>query len=72
MAVWALARWLSWLEDRPIHQKVVGLIPSQGKFPLFPSPSLPSPSLPLLLSIKVNKYILGSGLKKLWHIGFKK
>ena len=23
----ALARWLSWLEHRPIHQKVVGLIP---------------------------------------------
>ena len=25
----ALAGWLSWLE-RPIHQKVVGLIPGQG------------------------------------------
>ena len=28
----ALARWLSWLEHCPIYQKVVGLIPSQGKY----------------------------------------
>ena len=26
----ALARWLSWLEHRPTHQKVVGSIPGQG------------------------------------------
>ena len=22
--------WLSWLEHRPVHQKIAGLIPSQG------------------------------------------
>ena len=27
-----LAGWLSWLEHYPIHQKVVGLIPSQGVY----------------------------------------
>ena len=27
-----LARLLSWLECHPIHQKVVGLIPSQGTY----------------------------------------
>ena len=27
---WALARWLSWLECCPIHQKVAGSIPGQG------------------------------------------
>ena len=26
----ALARWLSWLEHRPTHQKAVGSIPGQG------------------------------------------
>ena len=26
----ALARWFGWLNHRPIHQKVVGSIPSQG------------------------------------------
>ena len=26
----ALARWLSWLEHHPIHQKVAGSIPSWG------------------------------------------
>ena len=26
----ALARWFSWLECRPVHQKVAGSIPSQG------------------------------------------
>ena len=25
----ALARWLSWMEHSPIHQKVMGLIPSR-------------------------------------------
>ena len=29
---WALAGWLNWLEHHPIHQKVVGLIPSQGTY----------------------------------------
>ena len=28
----ALARWLGWLEHHPIHQKVEGLIPSQGTY----------------------------------------
>ena len=28
----ALAKWLSWLECHPIHQKVEGLIPSQGTY----------------------------------------
>ena len=28
----ALAGWLSWLEHHPTHQKVVGLIPSQGTY----------------------------------------
>ena len=27
---WALARWLSWLERRPIHRKAVGSTPGQG------------------------------------------
>ena len=27
-----LARWLSWLEHCPIHQKVAGSIPSQGTY----------------------------------------
>ena len=27
---WALAGWLSWLEHRPVHQKVAGSILSQG------------------------------------------
>ena len=26
----SLARWLSWLEHRPVHQKVTGSIPGQG------------------------------------------
>ena len=28
-----LARWLNWLERHPMHQKVVGSIPSQGTYP---------------------------------------
>ena len=28
----ALAWWLSWLEPRLVHQKVGGLIPSQGAY----------------------------------------
>ena len=28
----ALARWFSWLEHRPIHQKVAGSIPSHGTY----------------------------------------
>ena len=27
-----LARWLSWLERRPIHQKVAGSVPGQGMY----------------------------------------
>ena len=27
---WTLAWWLSWLEHRPVHQKVSGSTPSQG------------------------------------------
>ena len=32
MAARALARLLSWLERCPVHQKVAGLIPSQGTY----------------------------------------
>ena len=28
----ALARWFSWLEHRPVHQKAAGSIPSQGTY----------------------------------------
>lgn len=28
----ALARWLYWLEHRPVHQKAEGLIPGQGSY----------------------------------------
>ena len=29
---WALAELLSWLENHPVHQKVVGSIPGQGTY----------------------------------------
>ena len=29
---WALAEWLIWLEHSLVHQKVAGLIPSQGTY----------------------------------------
>ena len=32
----ALARWLTWLERHPIHQKVAGSIPSQGIYRILP------------------------------------
>ena len=28
----ALTKWFSWLEHRPVHQKVAGLIPSQAVY----------------------------------------
>ena len=28
----ALTRWLSWLERRPVYQKIVGYIPGQGTY----------------------------------------
>ena len=32
MMYYALARWLSWLEYHPIHQKVAGSIPGSGMY----------------------------------------
>ena len=58
----ALAAWLSWLDCSPIHQEVLGSIPTQGAYRrqqetdqcFFPSPSLSSSLRPLppLKSIK--------------------
>ena len=53
----ALASWLSWLENHNVHQKVVGLIPSQGMYgrqPIDVSLSHRCFSLPSSLS-KINK-----------------
>ena len=44
----AQARWLSWLERHPIHQKVVGSIPgwdAYGRQPINVSLSLPLPKI---------------------------
>ena len=69
----ALARLLSWLEHRPIHQNVAGSIPNQGMYERQPinvslshwcfSPFL-SPSLPRSSLSKINEHSLRWGLKK--------
>ena len=63
----ALPGWLSQLEHHPVHQKVVGLISSQGVYGRQPidvfhiDVSLPLSPLPFFF--KINKHILGWGVK---------
>ena len=56
----ALAVWLSWLEHRPVHPKLVGSIPSPGTkcFSLTLMSLSLSLSPPPFLS-KINNYIFG-------------
>ena len=57
----ALARWLSWLEHHPIHQKVAGSIPGRGAHGRqLVDVSLSLCVYPALSSLsKINKCILG-------------
>ena len=63
-----LARWLSWLESCPIHQKVVGSIPTQGTYlGCRFDPPLGLMFLSLTSSLSLKKKPLRWGLKTNWE-----